>query len=75
MSWTNFKTTVGYTWIWIITSILTIFGVGLMAFFVVSDKGVPSWDYRPVKSLPSESPYADYEKLPYPQHIKSKRGE
>jgi len=39
---------------------------------VVADKGVPTWDYRPVKSLPSESPYAVYEKNPLGQHVSGK---
>lgn len=75
MEWAQFKTSVGYTWIWISALILITLGVGIMTFSVVSHKGDPSWDYRPVKSLPAESPYAEYEKLPYPQHIKGKRGE
>lgn len=69
------KDTVALTWIWIITLFFTVLGIGVFTFFVVSDKGNPTWDYRPVKSLPSESPYAVYQKLPFPQHIKGKGGE
>ncbi len=69
------KDTALATWIWIFTLVCFILGVGLFTFFVVSHKGEPTWDYQPVKSLPSESPYADYQKLPFPQHIKGKGGE
>ncbi len=43
--------------------------MGYFAFIVVADKGTPPWDYRPVKSLPSESPYANYEKNPLPTSL------
>ena len=48
---------------------------GLFAFSVVGDRGQPNWDYRPVKDVPGESPYAMYEKLPYPQHVRGSEGE
>jgi hypothetical protein len=48
---------------------------GLFAFSVVGDRGQPDWDYRPVKDVPGESPYAVYEKLPYPQHVRGAEGE
>ncbi len=63
------------TWIWILFMLVIILGTGGYAFYVVSDKGMPTWDYRPVKDLPAESVYAEYEKLPFPQHIKGKGGE
>lgn len=48
---------------------------GLFSFFVVSDKGPPDWDYRPVKDVPAESEYATYQLLPYPQHVRGDKGE
>jgi len=69
------RDTVIVTWIWIIALCGIILGIGFFSFAVVSDKGQPAWDYRPVKSLPSESPNAVYPKLPFPQHIKGKGGE
>ncbi len=66
------KNTVLHTWLWIMTLVFIILGVGGFAFRVVGDKGIPSWDYRPVKSLPSESPYANYEKNPLGQHVSGK---
>ena len=59
---------------WIIIMVGIILGVGYFSFTVVSDKGPPTWDYRPVKSLPSESPYAVYPKNPQGQHVSGKEG-
>jgi hypothetical protein len=66
------KNTIFHTWLWIIALIVIILGVGYFTFIVVSDKGMPSWDYRPVKSIPSESPYATYPKNPAGQHVSGK---
>lgn len=62
---------------WIVVCLLALFIVakGLFAFSVIGDRGQPAWDYRPVADVPSQSPYAIYEKLPYPQHIRGSRGE
>ena len=46
-----------------------------LAFFVVGDLGQPDWDYRPAKDVPGESEYAIYPSLPYPQHVRGKKGE
>jgi len=51
-----------------------ILGKGLLAFYRVGDLGMPDWDYRPVKDVPGESPYAVYEVQPYPQHIRGAEG-
>jgi len=61
-----------YTWLWIIALVTMILGVGYFTFVMVPDKGKPSWDYRPVKSIPSESPYATYQKNPAGQHVSGK---
>ena len=63
------------TWVVIILCMLLVLIQGLFAFSVVGDRGQPDWDYRPVKDVPGESPYAMYEKLPYPQHVKGSEGE
>jgi hypothetical protein len=75
MSSLKIKDTVVVTWIWITAIVILILAIGIFSFFVVSDKGNPTWDYRPVKSLPSESPDAEYQKLPFPQHIRGKGGQ
>ncbi len=62
------------TFLWITTMVAIILGVGFFSFKVVSDKGPPTWDYRPVKSLPSQSPYGVYPKNPLGQHISGKEG-
>jgi len=41
----------------------------------VGDLGQPTWNYRPVKDVPGESPYAVYQAQPYPQHVKGAKGE
>lgn len=48
---------------------------GFFAFYVVGDRGQPSWDYRPVKDVPAESPYAVYDVMPFPQHVRGAEGE
>jgi hypothetical protein len=55
--------------------VLTILIQGLFSLFIVGDQGQPSWDYRPIKDVPGESPYAIYQKLPFPQHIRGAEGE
>jgi hypothetical protein len=37
--------------------------------------GQPTWDYRPILDVPAESPYAVYQRLPYPQHVRGAKGE
>jgi flagellar basal body-associated protein FliL len=63
------------TWVVIFLLLVIILAKGFFSFFVVGDKGQPTWDYRPVKDVPGESPYAIYEPLPHPQHVKGQRGE
>ena len=63
------------TWIIVILLVLLVLAQGAFSFLVVGDLGQPDWDYRPVRDVPGESPYAIYESLPYPQHIRGKRGE
>lgn len=62
-------------WIIVILLVLLVLAQGAFSFLVVGDLGQPDWDYRPVKDVPGESPYAIYEPLPYPQHIRGKKGE
>jgi hypothetical protein len=64
-----------FSWLIIFLLLAWILGKGLFSFFVVGDLGQPSWDYRPIKDVPGESPYAIYELVPYPQHVKGDKGE
>ena len=57
------------TWLVIFLLLLIIAFKGGLAYFVVGDRGMPDWDYRPVKDVPGESPYAIYEVFPFPQHV------
>jgi hypothetical protein len=63
------------TWVVLILLLSLILGKGLLSFLVVGDLGQPTWAYRPVKDVPGESPYAIYEVLPYPQHVRGDKGE
>ena len=63
------------TWIIVILLVLLVLAQGAFSYLVVGDLGQPDWDYRPVKDVPGESPYAIYEVLPYPQHIRGQKGE
>jgi len=63
------------TWVVILLLLAIILVKGFFSFFVVRDQGQPTWDYRPVKDVPGESPYAIYEPLPHPQHVKGQKGE
>lgn len=62
---------------WVIVGLCSAFILlkGAFAFFVVGDLGQPDWDYRPIKDVPAESPYALYDRLPDPQHVRGGKGE
>lgn len=62
------------TWLVILLLVVIVLIQGGLTFFVVKDRGQPGWDYRPVKDVPGESPYAFYPPLPYSQHIRGKQG-
>ncbi len=62
------------TWFLVLFLLIFILAKGYFAVFVVADRGQPDWDYRPVLDVPAESPYAVYEPMPYPQHIRGAEG-
>ena len=62
-------------WVILFLLIALILAKGFYAFSVVGDLGQPTWDYRPVKDVPGQSPHAVYQLLPYPQHIRGSGGE
>jgi hypothetical protein len=62
-------------WVVIVLLLALIFGKGLMAFFVIGDLGQPHWNYGVVPDVPGESPYAIYQPLPHPQHVRGDKGE
>jgi hypothetical protein len=63
------------TWVIIILLLVWILGKGFFSLFVVGDLGQPTWNYRPIKDVPGESPYAVYQVQPYSQHVKGAEGE
>ena len=62
---------------WVIIGLLLvlILAKGFFAFAVVGDLGQPGWDYGTVADVPASSPFAEYELLPNPQHIRGADGQ
>ena len=58
------------TWFIIFLLLLIVIFQGGLSYFLIGDRGQPDWDYRPVKDVPGESPYAIYAVQPFPQHVK-----
>ncbi|MBW2406441.1 MAG: hypothetical protein JRF17_03660 [Deltaproteobacteria bacterium] len=75
MSHSTTKESTWMTWVVIVLLLAWILGKGFFSFFVVGDLGQPTWSYRPIRDVPGESPYAIYQVLPYPQHVKGTKGE
>jgi hypothetical protein len=75
MNISDLKQTGLYSWIVVGLLLTIILAKGLYAFFLIGDLGQPTWDYRPVKDVPGESPYAVYELLPNQQHVRGSGGE
>ncbi len=63
------------TWKWLAVMLSIILFKGFLAFFVVSDMGQPTWNYRPIQDVPASSAYASYKLLPYAQHVRGAKGE
>jgi len=63
------------TWIFIFILALVFATTSFLAYTVVGDAGQPNWSYGTVRDVPAESPYAVYQKLPHPQHVRGTRGE
>jgi|GEM_PF-1204401 len=61
------------TWVVVGLLLLWIFFKGGLAYFMIGDRGMPDWDYRPVRDVPGESPYAMYEPLPHTQHVREEK--
>ena len=68
------KESVLVTWLVIWLLLLLILLKGQFAFRLVGDPGQPTWDYRAVRDVPGQSPYALYPLLPHPQHVRGKDG-
>ena len=62
------------TWLVIWLLALMILFQGHFGFTAVGDLGQPTWDYGTIKDVPGEYPYAMYQLLPNPQHIRGKNG-
>ena len=65
------------TWLLILFFVAMVTFQGWLAYTLIGDRGQPDWDYRPIKDVPGESPYAiadPYHPLPYPQHVRKEQG-
>ena len=69
------QTSITRTWVWVAVLMAIILFKGFFAFFVVSDMGQPTWAYRAIEDVPSQSPYAEYQLLPNSQHVHGEMGE
>jgi hypothetical protein len=75
MDQTRMHTSIARTWLWLGIMLSIILFKGLLSFFMVSDMGQPTWDYRTISDLPASSPYAVYPLLPNQQHVRGNKGE
>lgn len=67
--------TTRFSWIVIGLIVGGILLRGFVAYVWVGSMGMPDWDYRAIQDVPAQSPYAVYEKLPNPQHVRGQGGE
>lgn len=63
------------TWLLVAAMLGIVFFQGWLAYTVIGDLGQPDWDYRPVRDVYGESPYAMYPPVPYPQHVRGPQGQ
>ena len=71
----SYKSSAIFTWMVIICLLLFVLIKGVFSFLLIGDRGQPTWDYRPVKDVPGESPYAVYHLVPHTQHVRGQKGE
>ena len=45
-------------WIIVVAMAVLFLVWGFLIFFMVGDKGSPSWDFSVIKDIPGESPYS-----------------
>ena len=66
------------TWSFILLLVGWVLFKGWLAYNVIGDHGKPDWDYRPIRDVPAESPYATfdpYHPMPYGQHVARPQGQ
>ena len=68
------KKTTLHSWVIIGHLLALILAKGFYTFFLVGAPGQPTWDYRPIKDVPGQSPHAIYKLLPDPQHVRGAGG-
>jgi len=63
------------TWVFIFILVLLFLLNSFFAYRLIGDAGPPSWSYGTVQDVPASSPYAVYELVPHPQHVRGRKGE
>ncbi len=63
------------TWLVIAALVIFVLAKGFFCLYEVGDRGQPTWSYRPIPDVPGASPYAVYDALPFPQHVRGEQGE
>jgi hypothetical protein len=73
----NHQASAAKTWLLVLFFVAIVVFQGWLAFTIIGDLGQPDWDYRPIKDVPGESPYAifdPYHPLPSAQHVLKEQG-
>ncbi|HYA04168.1 MAG TPA: hypothetical protein VEI04_13775 [Syntrophobacteria bacterium] len=68
------KQSVVRTWALIVLLAIWFLAYSAFVYFAIGEKGPPNWDLVTVSDTPASSPYAIYQPLPYPQHVRGERG-
>jgi hypothetical protein len=77
MEYSEHSTSAFKTWLLVVFFVAIVAFQGWLAYHLIGDRGQPGWDYRPIKDVPGQSPYAiadPYHPLPYPQHVRGEQG-
>ena len=62
------KESIVKTWLVVFSLVALILAKGFFSFFIVSDRKMPDWDYRP-------GTWNTGIDMPYPQHVRGAKGE
>jgi hypothetical protein len=63
------------TWVFVLFLTVVFLLYSFYAYQLIGDRDMLTWDFGVVEDIPASSPYAIYEKLPYPQHVKGSKGD
>jgi hypothetical protein len=63
------------SWAVVLLCVAVVLLQGMFVFFVVGNPQHNDWDFRPVKDVPGQSPYAIYQRIPHGQHVRGAEGD